>query len=341
MSNTVRRLLTCAALAIVGYFAVSLIATLAQLANAAELAFPGSGRPLFWGLTAVFTTLLAAPIVLWRRLPKPLQPPTEGDPAALAAYRAALLVRLAGHPLLAAAPPQHADDLPAALAVLDAEAERLVKETAGAVFVSTAVMQNGRLDGLVVLLSQLRLVWRIAAVYRQRPSPRELLTLYAQVGGSVLVADSVQEIDFAELSTPIVTAVFPSLQGGIPGLQGVSALLVNSLANGAANAFLTLRVGLLAKAYCGTLAAQAASEVRRSASAEALSLVGGIVKAHGQRIAQRAWGLFKDSLSQATEATLHGTKAALTRTADATGEGVRQVGRQFGHGWKRVKGVLK
>ena len=31
----------------------------------------------------------------------------------------------------------------------------------------------------------------------------------------------------------------------------------------------------------------------------------------------------------------------LNRTADATGEGVRRVGRQFGHGWKRVKGVLK
>ena len=50
-------------------------------------------------------------------------------------------------------------------------------------------------DGLLVLLSQLRLVWRVAALYRQRPSPREMLTLYAQVGGSVLVADSVQEID--------------------------------------------------------------------------------------------------------------------------------------------------
>ena len=341
MSNTVRRLLTCAALAIVGYLAVSLVATLAQLANAAELAFPGSGRPVFWGLAGLFAALLLAPLILWRRLPKSLQPPAAGDPAALAAYRAALLARLAGHPQLAAAPPQTEADLPTALAVLDAEAERLVKNAAGAVFVSTAVMQNGRLDGLMVLGSQLRLVWRIAALYRQRPSPREMLALYAQVGGSVLVAENVQEIDFAELTTPVVSAIFPSLQGGIPGLQGVSALLVNSLANGAANAFLTLRVGLLARAYCATLSAAPAGEVRRSASAEALALVGGIVKEHGQRIAERAWGLFKDSLSQATAATLQGTKSALNRTADATGEGVRQVGRQFGHGWRRVKGVLK
>ena len=341
MSNTVRRLLACAALAIVGYFVVSLVATLAQLANAAELALPGAGRPVFGSLAVVFALLLAAPLILWQRLPKPLQLPAEGDPAALAAYRAALLARLQGHPLLVAAPPQSDADLLAALAVLDAEAERLVKDAAGAVFVSTAVMQNGRLDGLVVLLSQLRLVWRVAALYRQRPSPREMLALYAQVGGSVLVADSVQEIDFAELSTPLVSAAFPSLQGGIPGLQGVSTLLVNSLANGAANAFLTLRVGLLARAYCATLAAPPVGEVRRAISAEALALVDGIVKAHGQRIAQRAWGLFKDSFAQATEATLHGTKSALNRTADATGEGVRRVGRQFGHGWKRVKGVLK
>ena len=37
MPNPVRRLLACVALAIVGYFVVSLVATLAQLANAAEL----------------------------------------------------------------------------------------------------------------------------------------------------------------------------------------------------------------------------------------------------------------------------------------------------------------
>ena len=94
MPNPVRRLLACVALAIVGYFVVSLVATLAQLANAAELALPGAGRPVFWGLTAVFAALLAAPLILWRRLPAPLQPPAAGDPAALAAYRAALLARL-------------------------------------------------------------------------------------------------------------------------------------------------------------------------------------------------------------------------------------------------------
>ena len=47
MPNPVRRLLACVALAIVGYFVVSLVATLAQLANAAELALPGAGRPVF------------------------------------------------------------------------------------------------------------------------------------------------------------------------------------------------------------------------------------------------------------------------------------------------------
>ena len=61
-------------------------------------------------------------------------------------------------------------------------------------------------------------------------------------------------------------------------------LAVNSLLSGSANAFLTLRVGMIAKAYCGSLVAQPRTKLRRSATAEAARLLSGIVKESGARV---------------------------------------------------------
>lgn len=52
-------------------------------------------------------------------------------------------------------------------------------------------MKNGRLDGLVVLSCPLRMLWRIASVYYQRPPPRQMLYLYSNVGANVLFADNI------------------------------------------------------------------------------------------------------------------------------------------------------
>ena len=132
-------------------------------------------------------------------------------------------------------------------------ADKVVQDTANNVFVGTAVMQNGRLDGLIVLVAQLRMVWQIAKIYYQRPSPRQMLYLYSNVGTTVFLADSIQQINFMELAAPLVASVIPSLKGAIPGLQGIATLMVNSIANGSANAFLTLRVGIVTRQYCETL----------------------------------------------------------------------------------------
>ena len=208
-------------------------------------------------------------------------------------------------------------------------------------FISTAVMQNGRLDGLLVLVSQLRLVWRIASIYHGRPSPRQMLQLYANVGGNVLIADNFQEIDFAEIATPIVASIFPSIKGGIPGLQGISTLLVNSLSNGAANAFLTLRVGLVAKAYCAAVSAPLENSVRKSSTMEALALVADIVKEQGGRIVEKSWQMVRNTVVDATEATVQGVKGALRKTADATFETARTVGDTFGDGMRSLKGMVR
>jgi hypothetical protein len=57
------------------------------------------------------------------------------------------------------------------------------------------------------------------------------------------------------LRAPVDNSAAPSLAGALPGLQGIGHLLAHSIANGSATAFLTLRIGLVAKACCTPLMA--------------------------------------------------------------------------------------
>jgi hypothetical protein len=121
---------------------------------------------------------------------------------------------------------------------------------------------------------QLDLVWKIAAIYHQSPSPRQMGYLYANVGATAFLASEIEEIDFAEMVQPLV---YSSLSG-IPGAIAFSSILVNSLSTGAANAFLTLRVGAVARLYCEATTSPVRGAVRRSAIASAAKHLGRILR---------------------------------------------------------------
>jgi hypothetical protein len=290
MTKTVLRLLAFVAALVILYAGVVLVGGIAQVAAAADRVSMGLGQPVFWTLLALFVVLAVAPVVLYFRLPRPVT----------------LAEALARNPLVAGMPLDSPENVAAAIARLDQEANTVVRGTASAIFASTAVMQNGRLDALIVFGSQVRMTYRIASIYYRRPSPRQMLSLYGNVGTNVLIADNLADVDFAGIVTPVVTAAIPSLKGAVPGLQGISHLLVNSFANGAANAFLTLRVGLIARDYCAALHAPDKARIRRSATLAALTMVAEIAREQGTRVAQAAWGAVSDA---ATSATSRGFKA--------------------------------
>ncbi|MDR2788203.1 MAG: YcjF family protein [Candidatus Accumulibacter sp.] len=340
MSRIITRIFVAAGLAVLGYFFLSLVSTISQLAGFADRLSPGSAAWVFWGLILLFSGLLLTPVYLYSRLSALPVPPSGEDPDAVESFLGALREHLRDNPRLSDMELTSNEEVPLALSRLGEMADVVVKRTASTVFVSTAVMQNGRLDGLFVLANQLRLVWRIASIYHGRPSPRQMLSLYGNVGANVLIADNLQEIDFAEIATPVVASIFPSIKGGIPGLQGVSTLLVNSLSNGAANAFLTLRVGLITKAYCAALSAPMEGGVRRSSTTEALTLVAGIVREQGGRVAEKSWQRVRDTFTEATGATVQGVKGALRRTAGATIETARTVSDTFGGGVRSIKDMM-
>ena len=167
-----------------------------------------------------------------------------------------------------------------ALAILEKRANELVKKNASSVFITTAVSQNGSLDGIFVLSSMSKMVWEIAHIYDQRPSLREIVYLYGNIGATVLMARGIEDMDLLDDQLePVIASILGGGLGSlIPGAVYITNLMVNSISEGSVNALLSLRVGAMTKRYCSSTTVVDKKLLRRSASYEAVSLLGGIIK---------------------------------------------------------------
>ena len=266
-----------------------IIAGVTSLISLAERVHPIAGTIAFWGVCATAGFFALYCVIAYARLPAALVPPEEDSGPKHDAYLQALRVRLAANPRTRHMCVVTKEDIENAVQRLSVEADSVVRRTASTVFLSTALMQNGRLDGLIVLFIQIQMVGRIARIYVQRPSPRELARLYANVAGTAFVASGLESLDLGEMVAPLAVSVVPALKGGIPGLSGISALLVKCVSNGAANAFLTLRVGEVARRYCELTSRCPPELIRKSATAAAVQHLGRIVRENGALVVRKIW----------------------------------------------------
>jgi uncharacterized membrane protein YcjF (UPF0283 family) len=245
------------------------------------------GQGVLAVLLIFYAIVLLVPVYLFLRLPKSLKPPASEQDPEFQTYLAALGKRLSGNRLLTETSLDFLErrQIEEALARLNERADESIKKAAAAVFVSTAISQSGRLDAFAVLAAQVRLVWQVAHVYQQRPSFREMLQLYANVGAATFLALELEDLDIAQQIEPIVTNVVgASLAGMVPGVKIVASVVTNSLLDGTANAFLTLRIGAITKQYCGSLTRQETRSIRRLASAQAARMLGSIVLASSKKV---------------------------------------------------------
>ncbi len=269
---------------------VALVITgLTSLISLADRIHPVAGSVVFWAvvLTAAFFALYGA--IAYAKLPAALIPPEETTGPKHQAYLEMLRVRLAANPRTRGLALATEEEIESAIGVLSAEADNVVRKTASTVFLSTALMQNGRLDALILLVTQIQMVTRVARVYVQRPSPREMVRLYVNVAGTAFVASGLESLDIGQMVAPLATSVVPALKGGLPMLSGISALLVKCVSNGAANAFLTLRVGEVARRYCELTSRTSPELIRKSATAAAVQHLGRIVRENGALVVRKIW----------------------------------------------------
>lgn len=138
------------------------------------------------------------------------------------------------------------------LAVLKDKADEEIQQNAKRIFLATALSQNGRLDALIVFVCLCRLIWRVSRIYNQRPHPREIASLYAAVVTTTFLALSLEELD---ITTEITVgfgeafhAMAPAgLTASIPFAGRALQTFTASTVDGAANCYLALRAGIIAR----------------------------------------------------------------------------------------------
>ena len=76
------------------------------------------------------------------------------------------------------------------------------------------------------------MVWRIAKLYYQRPTLRDLVQLYANVAGTAFMAGELEDIDLHEQVEPVLSSTLGAMAVTIPGIQLAASILVNSVLTG-------------------------------------------------------------------------------------------------------------
>jgi len=289
MNKTFKKIALYASILILLLFILFVINQTAQVVQLAEKVTPSFGNLVFWALLLVYAILILVPVFLFLRLPKSLMPPKSEDAPEFDAYLAALKKRLASNRHLKGLEFSNRQQVDEALSILAKRSDEIIQQTASTVFISTAISQSGRLDAFLVLSAQSRMVLRIARLYYQRPTLRDLIQLYANVAGTAFLASEFEDVDISEQVEPVLSSTLGALAVTIPGVQLAASILVNSVLTGAANAFLTLRVGIIARRYCGSLVVSEKRTLRRAASAEAAKLLGSIVKQGTTKLSKALW----------------------------------------------------
>jgi hypothetical protein len=287
-------------------FALFVMRETAGVVTLASTLHPGLGRGVLIFLLVVYACCIGVPVVLFLRLREPLIPPSEADTEAVGRHLDRLSRRLSRNPHLGALP-VGADrtSIERALSALDGLANEHITREASVVFLSTAISQSGRLDGLLVLVAQSRMIWTVAHVYAQRPGLREMVWLYANVGATVFAAQAVEDLDLGEVLEPMVAPVLATAAGGgTVVLAPLATLVGDALLQGTANALLTLRVGCITKRYCRGLPLPDRRLVRRSATREAAGMLGGVIAAHAGAVTAAIWGSGKRLLAERGKATV-------------------------------------
>ena len=283
-----------------------------QLVSLATAIHPTLGVAVLGILLAVYGVCFLVPIILFFRLPKPLKPPPFDEGRGFERHLRALGRRLADNDRAGPGPFRTREEIEAGLDLLGAGADDIARRAASEVFVATAVSQHGSLDALVMLGVQARMIWRVAHVYHQRPGARELAHLYANVGATAFIAGELEDMDISDHIQPVVSGVFGSVAGAVPGLQTASTVFVTSVLGGATNAFLTLRVAMIAKQYCAALTSRPRRSLRRAAVVQAGTMLGGIVRSGARRVSQ--------ALLTASGRSVTGTARHLGRRVRAAGQ---------------------
>ena len=280
---------------------------------------------LLVALSLLALSLFAWPLILYLKLPTPLKLP-KNEKEQLK-YQKSLVKRLRNNKPLknAGLVPRDVEMLPEAIEYLNKEASKVIRDTANIVFLTTSVSQNGKLDAFTVLMTQSRMVWKIAHLYYQRPTLREMTYLYANVGASTLLASEIEDLDISTQIEPVLQSFFRNSAGkSIPLIGPTANIILDSLMEGSTNALLTLRVGNIASKYCSCYEVTTKEKIKKLAFSESVSQLKEIVLKSSARIFT---GLLKATKKAGTD-TLKSGWEAISTAGGKIFEGISEKGKK-------------
>ncbi|HPB79397.1 MAG TPA: DUF697 domain-containing protein, partial [Sedimentibacter sp.] len=224
-------------------------------------------------------------VLLLSRFEKPLEIPSEENPEEYKQYILKLKNRLKKNKFLNKSQYVWDDSKPDiesvndALIKIDQEAQKIIKGSAAGVFTTTAVSQNGSLDGIFVFVVSMKLIWKISTLYNQRPAMRDLLKLYTNVFATVLAARQIDDLDIvAEQLGQILPAVMTGALGSVvPGVSFITSFVVDSILEGTINTLLVLRIGLLTQLYSRSITRTEPKRLSKTATVQACKMLGEII----------------------------------------------------------------
>ena len=277
MLDYIKKLVFLGALFLTLIFVLFVINQTSQAVNLAASIHPLLGQFVLYALLVIYAAVIIIPLVAIFKRPAALFPPADMKSDAYRTYIQKLAARLKKNPNLenAAVNPDDLSSIEEALKNLNTKADERIKSAAANVFIMTAISQYGALDAVIVILAQFRMIWQVTLLYNQRPSLRELTYLYGNVFATAFLATRIENLDILEdqLEPVIASVMGSSLSSLTPAFNTAANIITNSVIQGSTNAYLTLRVGVIAKNYCASLTRQERSQVRRIAAVQAAALL--------------------------------------------------------------------
>lgn len=277
MLGYVKKLVALGVIFLTLLFVLFVINQTSQVTNLANNIHPLFGQVVLISLLFIYAAVIVIPLIALLKRPATLFPPEDTESEAYRFYIEKLAARLKKNPYLEKEDidPANLTSVKEALTVLNRKADDNIKTAASNVFVMTAISQYGALDAVIVALAQFRMIWQVTLLYNQRPSLRELVYLYGNVFATAFLATRIENLDLLEdqLEPVIASIMGSSLSSLTPAFHTAANLITNSVIQGSANAYLTLRVGVITKNYCASLIRMERSQLRRIAAIQAAAML--------------------------------------------------------------------
>ena len=122
---------------------------------------------------------------------------------------------------------------------------KLTIQRASETLLATAISQNNNFDAFTTIIINIRLIMQIVVRCGYHPTYPQLAKLIIKVMRNALIAYTLQSLHLEDI---VINGINKLIKGALNIIPGVNEI-AKSLTQGAANALLTLRIGILTRKY--------------------------------------------------------------------------------------------